>query len=100
MKYCDNHGAPQRDAALPDRCGGANVPTSAMPALLACILALALCLGGCTGRPAAGDTNETPGSGSAAAEIPLPEETPASPGRHPRPPPLPVRTAPRRCPSR
>ena len=37
MKYCDNHGAPQRDAALPDRCGGANVPTSAMPALLACI---------------------------------------------------------------
>ena len=50
MKYCDNHGAPQRDAALPDRCCGANVPTSAMPALLACILALALCLGGCTGR--------------------------------------------------
>lgn len=99
MKYCDNHGAPQRDAALPDRCCGANVPTSAMPALLACILALALCLGGCTGRPA-GDTNETPGSGSAAAEIPLPEETPASPAPASPPPPLPVRTAPRRCPSR
>ena len=86
MKYCDNHGAPQRDAALPDRCCGANVPTSAMPALLACILALALCLGGCTGRPAAGDTNETPGSGSAAAEIPLPEETPASPAPASPPP--------------
>ena len=81
MKYCDNHGAPQRDAALPDRCCGANVPTSAMPALLACILAPGAVPGGlrsarrrghqrdawqrvCGGRnPAAGGNARQPGAG-------------------------------------
>ena len=89
MKYCDNHGAPQRDAALPDPLRRGQCPR--LPPcrpLLACILALALCLGGCTGRPPPpGTPTRRLAAGLRRQKSRCRRKRPPARRRHPRPPP-------------
>ena len=95
MKYCDNHGAPQRDAALPDRCGGANVPDfrhagPCWPASWPWRCALEAVQVG----PPPGTPTRRLAAGLRRQKSRCRRKRPPARRRHPRPPPLPVEDGP------